>query len=343
MQNVTPLRFHENGRFRVLMVSDFHAGKQYHPMLKTGLEALLENTRPDFVMIGGDQCLHEDTVDAARDYFADIIEPILKRALPWGVIFGNHDREGGGIPLPNEMRAYTQLPGCMAQAGPEELNGVGNYRIPVLAHGSDAPLFNLWALDSNRYMKDYIPLFGLDEDTRFVLPDHFSDGNPDGQPLFDQIRWYYGLSEADENAAGRKVPGIMFMHTPLMEYLQILRNPEECGAVGSLRSTIGAAEISSGLFLAALQRGDIRGIFFGHEHLCDIQGKYCGVTMACDAALGFNMSGHDDLRGGRVIDLFAEGTVQTRMVHLMELLGRDAMRDPDYFEGGCKYFIRKLP
>ena len=50
-----------------------------------------------------------------------------------------------------------------------------------------------------------------------------------------------------------------------------------------------------------------------------------------------------DYGGGRVIDLFEEGTVQTYMVHLMELLGRGAMRDPDYFEGGCKYFIRKLP
>ena len=63
----------------------------------------------------------------------------------------------------------------------------------------------------------------------------------------------------------------------------------------------------------------------------------------CLAALGYNMSGHDDLRGGRVIDLYEkDGTVQTYNVKLMELLGRDAMRDPDYFEGGCKYFIRKL-
>ena len=277
-----------------------------------------------------------------QNYFADIISPILDRGLPWAVIFGNHDRETG-IDIALEMEAYTELPGCLASAGPKELSGVGNYRLQVFDAAGLAPLFSVWALDSNRYMKDYIPLFGLDEDTRFVLPCHFSDGSPDSQPLFDQIQWYYNTSVADEKAAGKKVPGVMFMHIPLMEYLQILRNPEQCNAVGSLRSGIGAAEISSGLFMACLQRGDVRGIFFGHEHLCDIGGEYCGVTMACDAALGYNMSGHDDLRGGRVIDLFAEGTVQTRMVHLMELLGKDAMRDPAYFEGGCKYFIRKLP
>ncbi len=341
MPENTVLRFDENGRFRVLMVSDFHAGAQFNPMLKTGLEALLEHVKPDFVMIGGDQCLTLDTVEETRDYFADIIDPIIKRGLPWGAVFGNHDRECG-LPVEEEIKAYTLLPGCLAEAGPEDIHGIGNYRIPVLAHGGDEPRFYLWALDSNRYMKDYIPMFGLDKDTRFVLPDHFSDGSPDGQPLFDQIRWYYNGSEEIERACGRKVPGVMFMHTPLMEYLQILRNPEECGAIGSLRSHIGAAEISSGLFMAALERGDIRGVFFGHEHLCDIQGQYAGITMACDAALGFNMSGHDDLRGGRVIDLFEEGTMQTYMVHLMELMGKAAMRDPDYFEGGCKYFIRKL-
>ena len=336
------LRFRENGRFRVLAVSDFHAGAQYHPMLRIGLDALIEHTDPDFVMIAGDQCLERDTVDAVRDYFAEIIEPVTKRSLPWGAVFGNHDRETG-VDIAQEMAAYVQIPGCMAEAGPEELHGVGNYRLPVLSHSGDNPAFYLWALDSNRYMRDYIPMFGLKENTRFVLPDHMSDGSPDGQPLFNQIQWYYNASLEAERTCGKKIPGVMFMHTPLLEYLQILRNPEECGAVGSLRSGIGAAEISSGLFMAALERGDIKGIFFGHEHLCDIQGKYAGITMACDAALGFNMSGHDDLRGGRVIDLFEEGTVQTHMVHLMELMGRDAMRDPDYFEGGCKYFIRKLP
>ena len=335
------LRFHPDGRLRILMVSDFHAGAQYHPMLKTGLEALLEHTCPDFVMIAGDQILPQTEPAAVRAYFCEIIEPILERGLPWAAVFGNHDRECG-MDIAEEQKVYESIPGCLGERGPEEIHGVGNYRLPVLSSKDDAPAFYIWALDSNRYMRDWIPDFGLAPDTRFVLPDHFNDNSGDGCPLFDQVRWYYNNSEAAEAAYGRKIPGVMFMHTPLPEYLQILRNPEECGAVGSLRSHIGCSEISSGLFLACLERGDMRGIFFGHEHLCDIEGKYCGITMACDAALGFNMSGHDDLRGGRVIDLYEEGTIQTYNVKLMELMGKKAMRNPDYFEGGCKYFIRKL-
>ena len=339
--NKPVLRFSPEGRFRILSVSDFHAGKQYNPKLKIGLAALLEHTKPDFVMIAGDQILEKETPAAVREYFCDIIEPILRRNLPWGAVFGNHDRECG-IDIAEEQKVYESIPGCLSEAGPEALHGVGNFRIPVLAHGGDTPAFYVWGLDSNRYMRDWIPDFGLDEDTRFVLPDHFNDDSTDGIPLFDQVMWYYNQSVEAERAFGKKIPGVMFLHTPLPEYLQILRNPEECGAVGSLRSHIGCSEINSGLFLACLQRHDMKGIFFGHEHLCDIEGQYCGITMACDAALGYNMSGHDDLRGGRVIDLFEDGDLQTFNVKLMELMGRDAMRDPDYFEGGCKYFIRKL-
>ena len=145
-----------------------------------------------------------------------------------------------------------------------------------------------------------------------------------------------------EKEAGKKIPAVMFMHIPLPEYLEILRNPEDCGAIGSKRETVGCCEINSGLFAACLQRGDVKGIFFGHEHLCDIQGEYAGIIMAQDAAIGYNMSAHDDLRGGRVIDLFADGSIQTRTVKLIDLMGREAMRRPDYFEGGCKYFIRDL-
>ena len=43
-----------------------------------------------------------------------------------------------------------------------------------------------------------------------------------------------------------------------------------------------------------------------------------------------------------MIDLFADGSMQTHAVKLIDLMGLDAMRRKDYFEGGCKYFIRKL-
>ncbi len=335
------LKFNSEGKFRILMVSDFHAGNNYNPKLKKGIEALIEETKPDFIMVGGDQCLDRDSVEAVRDYMADIMEPVISRKIPWGTVFGNHDRETG-IDIALEEEAYEMLPYCMSERGNEELHGIGNYCLSVLSSTDDTPAFNIWAMDSNRYIEDYAEMFGMDKDTRFRLPDHFNEGANGAAPLFDQIQWYFNSSADMEKKFGKKIPGVMFMHIPLPEYLEVCRNPEECNARGDKREACGATELNSGLFLAGLQRGDIKGYFFGHEHLIDLQGEYCGVTLATDAAIGYNMSAHDDLRGGRVIDLFENGTIATRTVKLMDLLGKEAMRNPDYMEGGCHYFIRKL-
>ena len=340
------LRFHKDGHFRILEVSDFHiGGLSVNPKLKKGLEVLVRETAPDFVMIGGDQCLPVFSIEETRAFFSDIIEPILSRSLPFGIIFGNHDRETA-MPLEEQEKIYEGIPGCLYQSGPAEIHGYGNYAIPVLASKEDRPAYLIWAMDSNRYITDYPEMFGLEKDLKmedFELPRHFNEGENGATVLFDQVRWYYELSEKYEKQEGHVVPGVVFMHIPLPEFVHICQNPEECNAVGIKRTTLGVSEISSGMFLASLERRDIRGYFFGHEHLIDLQGEYCGITMACDGALGYNMSAHDDMRGGRIIDLYENGEMQTRMVRLMDLIGKEAMRDETYFEGGSKYFIRYLP
>lgn len=341
------LQFNKDGKFRILMVSDFHLGRNnklkedYNYKVIKGLDVLIEETKPDFVFIGGDQCIEAETPDEAKEFFTQILEPVLKRNLPWSAVFGNHDREMG-IDIAKEEKVYESIDGCLNDSGPEDIDGVGNYCIPVLSSDGKETAFNLFALDSHRVVEDLIDKFNLPKGTRIRLPEHFNEGQDGATPTFEQVMWYYNTSKEAEKNAGRKIPAVMFMHIPLPEFSLIARNPEECGAIGNKRETLGTCELNFGLFGACLQRGDVKGIFFGHEHLCDLQGEYCGVTMAQDAALGFNMSCHDDLRGGRVIDLFEEGTIQTHTVKLIDLMGKDAMRRPDYFEGGCKYYIRKL-
>lgn len=335
------LKFHSDGTFRILMVSDFHAGENCSPKTTEGLEALLAETKPDFVMLGGDQCIDKSTPDEAKAYLEKIIEPILRRKLPWGAVFGNHDREMG-LSLEEEQKVYESIEGCLSTAGPEDVSGVGNFRIDILSAEDDSPAFNIWGLDSFREMEDLKKYFNLPENTRFILPDHFNESSSNSSPMFDQVMWYYNESVKCERDAGKKVPGVMFTHIAPMEINLIARNPEECCVYGHKREKPSTTEINPGLFMAALQRGDIRGMFCGHEHLCDFHGTYCGIILGYDGALGYNMSAHDDLRGGRVIDLREDGTIQTHMVHLIDLMGRKALRDPEYMEGGTNYFFRYL-
>ena len=158
--------------------------------------------------------------------------------------------------------------------------------------------------------------------------------------MMNQVFWYYGESRRYEAEYGRKIPAVMFMHVPPLEFNLMYRNPEQLSLIGHMRESPASGELNNGLVMACLERGDVRGIFVGHEHLSDAQGEYMGLTMAYDAALGYDMSGHDDLRGGRVIDLYTDGTMKTRMINLINIIGDRAMRNPDFFEGGDHYFLR---
>ena len=54
------------------------------------------------------------------------------------------------------------------------------------------------------------------------------------------------------------------------------------------------------------------------------------------------MSAHDDLRGGRLFEINEDGTFETRTVKIMDLMGKEAIRNPEFIEGGDRYYIRKI-
>ena len=346
------LRFNENGKFKILMISDFHAnsrkihednGKRYSQKLIDGIEALVKTTEPDFVMVGGDACIGSEE-GFMRQAITDIMEPIQKRGIPWAYVYGNHDDEGT-MTKKEQQKVYESFPLCLSQAGPDELYGVGNYVLPVYSYKDEEKrAYNIFCLDSNRELIDELKLYGVsDKDNNAVLPYPFGMGKCQSMPVFSQVMWYYDTSEEIEEKEGRKIPAILCMHNPTIEYNLIYRNPEETGMLGSKRESPACSELNSGLFFACLERGDVKGIFCGHEHLNTYQGQYCGITLAYDGCAGYDMSAHDDLRGGRVIELDEnEGSFTTRFISFVELMGQKAWRNESEFEGGwnTQYFIR---
>ena len=189
METKPILRFRPDGHFRVLMMSDFHGKPDFNPKLLLGIEAMVDYAKPDFVMLGGDQ-LCGITPEILHDFLEAVMEPVHRRGIPWAHVYGNHDPEDRMTKT--EMEAvYESFPLCLSQAGPEEVSGVGNYCLPVLSSRDDTPAWHLWALDSHSEVRDYVSLFGLPEDTRFILPKCFGDGHIQASPMFDQVMWYY--------------------------------------------------------------------------------------------------------------------------------------------------------
>ncbi len=342
---INSLKFNENGKFKVLMMSDFHVGTHCNPKLVKAMDALLDYAEPDLVILGGDIMTLSRTEandEEFRRALAEVVEPLERRSLPWFHVYGNHDKEGG---FKNEEQqvVYESFPHCISEAGPEELSGVGNFVRTIYSSRTGKPMFNIWAMDSHSEWHEYVKRFNIKpEDSRIRMPHPLGGGSAQASVMFDQVVWYYNKSIEMEKEFGYKIPALMVMHVPIMEYHIIANNPEETGFVGSKREGICSGELNSGLFMACLQRGDVKGIFCGHEHLIDFQGKYCGIMMGYDAALGFNMSAHDDLRGGRLFEINEDGSFETRTIKILDLMGKDAIRNPEFIEGGDRYHIRKL-
>ncbi|MBO4297282.1 MAG: metallophosphoesterase [Clostridia bacterium] len=318
------LQFRRDGSFHVLMVSDFHAHDRCSPQLKEGLNALVEYTDPDLVLLGGDQ-LGAITPERLHNYLADVLEILETRGIPWAHVYGNHDHEQL-MSAEEQEPVYEAFPCCVSERGPKDIHGVGNYVLPILSSDGARVAWNVWALDSLREYPDYQQAFGHPE-YRYMLRNPFGPDCVQASALFDQVVWYYETSRRMEAELGYKPPAIMYMHVPILEMVLIQKNPLECGMVGTQRETIGCSELSNGLFMACQQRGDVKAMFFGHEHLNDFSGNLFGITMGYASALGYDMTTDDDMRGGREIVLSErDGGMTTRHIKLLDIMGDRARR-----------------
>ncbi|MBQ4353817.1 MAG: metallophosphoesterase [Clostridia bacterium] len=324
----------EDGKFRVLCVSDFHArNEQWDPRLKLSLEALVKAHRPHLVFIAGDLA-HDDeglgSDDKLREYLADVMEICEKEKIAWAHVPGNHDREAG-IPT----RVFNEFPMNLSERGPDSVSGYGTYAIPVWPHdGSKAkgPVCMIWAFDSHMGLGGYAERHGLNPGDVAWPNLHHTFGNYDSVN-FNQAAWYWKNSAALEKLYGRKIPGVMIMHAPVAEMFLIPANTYLTGATGELAESIGGAALNSGLFAAAYERGDIREMVAGHDHINSISGTYMGIRLTEDASLGFDVYGDNRVRGGRLMEFDANDPAyyETKHVYIKDLLPPEAIAGANDF------------
>ena len=319
-----PLRFRENGTFRVLMVSDIHGGVGYNKeQTVTALQALVDTAGPDLVLFGGDTAgpgrIHIETTDQLASLLTDLSGPMEEAGIPWAHVFGNHD-DNYGVPNAEADPVYESFPHCISKAGPEEIDGVGNYVLPVYDAAGEKILFNLFGLDSHQGMSEFRTRFGLPEDTRFLNP---STGTGSGYDTvhFNQIMWYWQASEALEADNGARIPALLFMHIPTPEHALAAMYRDDCHFEGTQLEDVACTMLNGGLFSACLQRGDVKGIFCGHDHVNDFTAEYCGITLGYDGFLSYHACHRHEIRGGRVLDLSADGTFSTKMLRIRDILG----------------------
>lgn len=300
------------GTFKVMMYSDVQDGPKMDPRATALMERLLDTERPDVVIIGGD-CIAGDTcktVEEVKQAISWVAGPVEKHGIPWAMVFGNHDQEhfpSTHLGKEDVFKIYQAYPHNINARGDRSIHGVGNDNLLVTRSDGKGPLFCLWLLDSGDYV----------------------DGPAKGYDWIrqDQVAWYSNTSRKLEAKWGRKVPGLMFFHIPLREFSEMSATGK---FVGDKREDECPARVNSGMLAAVLERGDVKGIFCGHDHVNNYVGEWMGVQVGYDGSIGYysyNLPDNDPKvargRGARVYEIpesdpwhyktwmrFSDGTIE---------------------------------
>ena len=295
--------------FRILTVSTLYADAGNREKIAETLSGMIGCASPDFVFFCGDITRAASTAEELRQTLAVILAPVTERGLPWAHVFGDMDRVNG---LPNEeaMEIYRSFPGCLSEAGPESVDGCGNYVIPV-AGESGEPLFCLYGLDSHSGVHDYETDYGSPTRARLSNPlygKHYLDGI-----RFNQSMFYWNTSGMLEQTFGRKIPSMILFHTPVPEMTYLPMNPFQTKVQGIQRETVRCQVVAGGLFTAAIERGDVRAMFAGHSEHNDFHGTYGRILMG--QMRDFTLP-DGSFTGGKVFVIDRDGNVAVSHVTL---------------------------
>ncbi|KAJ5732494.1 hypothetical protein N7493_003975 [Penicillium malachiteum] len=261
-------RINENGKFKVMQLADIHlstgtghcrdpipaeaiAGQKCEadPRTLEFIERLLDEEKPDMVVFSGDQVNGETAPDAQSALFKSV-KLITDRKIPYAAIFGNHDDEGD-LNREQLMAIYEDLPYSLSTAGPEDIDGVGNYIVEVLDRGkSTHSALTFYLLDTHSYSPDERQFRGYD----WIKP--------------SQIRWFKNTAQSlrrKHQEYSHIHMNMAFIHIPLPEYRTSGKYWH-----GAWDENPTAPGFNSG-FKSALEEEGVLFVSCGHDHVND----YC--------------------------------------------------------------------
>lgn len=319
--DATPrLRFREDGTFKVLQLADIQEKPSVRSDTIKLLEAALNASEPDLVVLTGDQvrgydhaydkaALHGYLDEAVRHTIDCFMAPIVRRGLPFIVTFGNHDRQAG---LTNEEQEaiYRKLPGCLNGTSAVRQLAPGTLALDVLPSEGTG-------LSGNAALVKGAPRLLV------LLADSGAGSITGGYAPFDPqvTAWMTGQIDDARKRAGRTVPTIVFQHVPPTQVYDCLRPArsnergwvgfhghrgrapfvplESARVAGDLRETVCAPDTDSGELPALEAAGGVFAVYFGHDHKNTLVSRWHGIDLGYTPCCGFNSYGPGADRAAR--------------------------------------------
>ncbi|CAF1893222.1 BnaC02g11790D [Brassica napus] len=248
-----PLRFRDDGTFKILQVADMHYGMgsitrcrdvldaefDYCSDLNTTrfLRGMIEAERPDLIAFTGDNIFGSSTTDAAESLL-QAIGPAIEYGIPWAAILGNHDQE--------------------STLDRQEVHGAPG---SVL---SNSTVFYLLFLDSgDRETVQGRRTYGWIKDS--------------------QLRWLQDTSkQGDNQSITGNPPALAFFHIPIPEVRDLWYTP----FIGQFQEGVACSVVQSGLLQTFVSMGNVKAAFIGHDHVNDFCGNLKGLGKGRDTWTG---------------------------------------------------------
>ncbi|MCQ2470448.1 MAG: metallophosphoesterase family protein [Clostridia bacterium] len=296
MNNLPPLKF-KDGKFKIMLAGDLHESYAKHDPLiqkKTSdatklLNKAIEELKPDLVIYLGD-IGKADAEKEMRSVIGRVTYPVSAHDVPLAIVFGNHDRECE-LSLERQLELYAEeYDKFYTYDAVPELTGCGNCNLLIKDSNGEKDILNLWFMDSNN----------LCDNRNLSYYDWVHE---------DQIEWYKKTAaEIKEKNDGKAMPALWFMHIPVPEEYELLREakpyelPDSIKGHGTrnkinyvLKDDVegylgegpACSEVNSGVFKAWKETGDVLGAFFGHDHMNDFAGYVDGILLAQNKLAGF--------------------------------------------------------
>ncbi|MFC5401534.1 metallophosphoesterase family protein [Cohnella soli] len=277
------LKFNEDKTFTIMQLTDMHYGpdkedsKGNDTKTKALVERIIASVKPDLIVLTGDM-IWSNNVPDPKESFRRAIAPIVASGIPWAAVFGNHDAEAG-VSREELMAIQQEHDLCLSEAGPEDINGIGNYVLTVKGAGGSTEAAALYFFDSGIEAPE--PIGGY----AWIHP--------------DQVYWYTKQSAQIAERNGASLPALAFFHIPFPEYNDAWKDEH---VKGVKEENVECPKVNTGLFGAMVHRGDVVGTFVGHDHDNDYVGTVHGIRLCYGRVTGYNTYGKLK-RGARVIRL----------------------------------------
>lgn len=301
-----PLYFDENGNFRIMHITDTHLNYDNIDDSLWLIADAIDKEQPDLIVLTGD-VFKVGTVEET-EWFVDRIMSVFEvRDIPVAVAFGNHDSENGIISREDLMGIYNRYSCSISIDDGDQLSGCGTYNIPIYSQEDGKMKFNLWVFDSGDYDDE----------------GHYSN------VLEDQVEWYKETSEKYERLYGEKIYSLAFQHIIVPEVYDALKQVKTKRAYaykriytdneyymfdpnvenhGTLHEMPCPGYYNHGQVDAMVERGDVLGMFFGHDHTNSFSVNYKGINITNSLSTRFNGDAYSTQYGYRIIDINEDDT-----------------------------------